>query len=195
MLLQDSGKPLTSTALTSKRWRRLPNRFLRLGQHGEQSGGDMVCSGSPWFTPLWLPPSSAHPSRTTTAMWPHINHTGFWLINFDNPNLHRESYDLRLWIVLSARVQTGPPPLRGKCERVSTNHGLYSHPPSITRRARSAIDQHRKTQSVPQHVTGWVRGASPLTDQRGSLGDPLVHEGLALLQRAVRYVSDARRRA
>ena len=44
-------------------------------------------------------------------MWQHINHNGFWLIDLDNLNLHRESSDLHLWIVLSARVQNVPPPL------------------------------------------------------------------------------------
>ena len=80
-------------------------------------------------------------------MWQHINHTSFWLIGLDNPNLHRESSDLHLWIVLSARVQNDPPLLLwGKGERVPTNRGLYSHHPSI---ATSATDQYRKTQSAP----------------------------------------------
>ena len=146
----------------------------------------MTCHPSfPSFTPLWPPPSSARPSRTMTAMWPHINHTGFWLINFDNPNLHCESYDLHLWIVLSARVQNGPPPLRDECEMVLTNRGLSSHRPSLARRARSA------TESVSQNSIGTLTchrqgpWCIALDSPKREFGEPLVHEDLALLQRAV----------
>jgi len=80
---------------------------------------------SPFLSMVYTHPSSTLTPRTTTALWQHINHNGFWLINLDNPNLHRESSDLHLWIVLSARVQNVPPLLlRGKCERVPANRGL-----------------------------------------------------------------------
>ena len=102
---------------------------------------------SPFLSLVYSLLSSTHSSRTTTAMWQHINHTSFWLIDLDNPNLHRESSDLRVWIVLSVRVQNSPPLLLwGRCERVPANRGLYSHHPSI---ATSATDPYLKTQSVP----------------------------------------------